>query len=317
MKTIRITHVLAVTAAAIALTFTACKKDKDTPGEDLRVANDNAKVDNDIEMAFKDVNDAFSQSSIAQRVASPNDIQAGWQPPCGASVDTSLLQSDKQVTFSFDGSTVCLNRIRSGNIVAKLITGNRWSDVGAVLQLTFTNFAVTYTSTNQTFTYNGTKTIKNVNGGLVRNLGPGSPSVVHKVRGNLSVTFEDGTQRTWWITRRNTYSFNNGFELVSAGDTLMANPDTILALIPYTVGGVTRYGADFKYRAPIDIVTTSACGWDKPVQGQRILLYNDRGVTVTLGVDAMGNPAGGACAYGYKVEWTRLNGQLASAVIAY
>lgn len=317
MKTTTITKFLAISATALVLTFTACKKDKDEPGEDLRVANDNAKVDTDIDMAFTDVNEAFSKSSIAQRVASPEDLQI-WTPPCGSSVDTTLLQSDKQITFTFDNTTVCTNRIRSGKIIAKLIVGNRWSDADAVLKITFQNYSVTYVATDIQFVYNGTKTITNLTGGLVRNLGAGTNVVEHKVRGNLSVTFEDGTQRNWWIARHNTYDYNAGnYRFITNGDTLLANPDTVLAQIPYSIGGTTRYGTEFLYRTTAPIVLLAGCGWDRPVDGQRIVIHNGRGVTVTLGVDALGNPAGGSCAYGYKIQWTRVNGQLGTAVIAY
>lgn len=319
MKTTKLASILALFAVALAVTFTACKKDKDDPSDDLRAANDNAKVEADMDMTFNDLNEAFSKSSLAQRVASPDDIQAGWTPPCGCSVDTSLLVSQKQITFNFDGTTVCFNsKIRGGQIVGKLLVGDHWSDEDAVLKFTFNNYTVTHVATSLTFTYNGTKTFTNVNGGLIRLLGPGQPTVTHKVRGNLSVTFDDGTERTWWVARYNTYDYNGGNHRATiAGDSLIANADSVLALIPYSVGGVTRFGTDFKYRAPLPIVATAGCGWDRPIDGQRILLYNNRTVTITLGVDAMGNPAGGSCAYGYKVEWVRYNGDLGTAVIAY
>lgn len=319
MKTSNITGLFAIATLALAVSFTACKKDKDDPGTDLKVANDNANFQSDMDQALNEVNDAFSKSSLSMRMASPNDVQQSWTGPCGASVDTSLLTSDKQVTFIFDGTTTCYtNRVRSGIIVAKLVNGNRWQDQGAVLKITFNNFSVNYLSTSLLFTYNGSKTITNVNGGLVRNLGQGSPSVVHKVRGNITITFDDGSERNWWIARRNTYDFNGGTpRFTSAGDTTVADSDSLLALMKVAMGGVNRYGNNFLLRAPIDIVSDAACGWDRPINGQRIHLSNGRRVTITFGVDQQGNSAGGGCAYGFKIEWLRYNGQVGSAVISY
>ena len=318
MKTFKITSALAIATIAFAITFTACKKDKDDPGDDLKVGNDNAKFQADMDQSLNDINEAFSKSSLSFKVASPADVQAPWEPPCGSSADTSLLDTDKQITFTFDGTTSCNNRVRSGVIVAKLINGNRWQDQGAVLKITFNNFSVNHLSTSLLFTYNGTKTITNVNGGLVRNLSSGSGSVVHKVRGNITLTFDNGTERNWWIARRNTYDFNGGNpRFTSAGDTLVADSDSLLAVMPATTGGTNRFGNTFLYRAPIDIVSLANCGWDEPVQGQRIHFYNNRRVTVTFGVNQLGNSAGGDCAYGFKIEWLRYNGQIGTAVIAY
>lgn len=318
MKTTKITSLLAIATIVLAISFTACKKDKDTPGDDLKVANDNAKVQGDMDQALNEINDAFSKSSLALRTDGVASAQS-WQGPCDAVVDTTLLDTDKQITFTFNGTSTCIaNRVRSGVIVAKLIAGNRWKDVGAVLQIVFVDFKVSYLSSNIAFTYNGAKTITNVDGGLVRNLGQGTSTVVHKVRGNLSVTFDDGSERTWWVARRNTYDFNSGnIKFTSAGDSLMANPDSVLALIPIAVGGTNRFGNSFIYRAPVDIVSLAGCGWDKPVNGQRIYVYNNRTVTITFGVDAQGNASGGTCAYGFKVEWIRANGQIGTAVISY
>ncbi len=318
MKTSKITGLLAIATLALAISFTACKKDKDDPGTDLKVANDNAKVQSDMDQALNEVNDAFSKSSLSMKVASPDGVQAGWTGPCGASADTTLLTSDKQVTFVFDGTTSCNNRTRSGVIVAKLVNGNRWQDQGAILKITFDNFSVNYLSTSLSFTYNGSKTITNVNGGLVRNLGQGSGSVVHKVRGNITVTFDDGSERNWWVARRNTYDFNGGTpSFTSAGDTTIADSDSLVSIMKVAMGGINRFGNTFLLRAPFDIVSNAACGWDRPVNGQRIHYANNRKVTITFGVDQLGNSAGGGCAYGFKIEWLRYNGQVGSAVIAY
>lgn len=311
MKTKQIATLFATAAVAIAITFTACKKNEDGPGDDLKVGNDNAKVQADLDDAISIVDDAFSQTSMA-RLAAPQDGESVQAISiCGGSIDTSQLQAQKLVTITFDNSTVCNNRIRGGTITAKLTSGNRWKDQNSVLLLTFSNYKVTFVTTNQMYTYNGTKTIKNLSGGLIRNLSNSQQMVDHKVRGNMTVTFDDGTQRNWWVARRNVYDFNGGdFRLTSGGDTIIDS-------VAVAMGGVNRLGQDFINQAPTPIVVLQSCGWARPVDGIRIHKYGSRVVTVRFGVDQTGNPAGGSCAYGYKVEWVRLNGATGTAVIAY
>jgi hypothetical protein len=312
MKTKKIFLTLAAVTTAIALTFTACKKNTDGPGADLKIASDNAKFQSDVDEAGNLASESFSFTGLSMRVASPPDMADIQSIPsiCGASIDTSMLSSQKFITITFDGNTVCNQKIRSGNITAKLITGAKWKDVGAQLLVTFTNYRVENTTTGTEFTYNGAKTYTNLTGGLIRTLNT-TPSVSHKVRGNMVVTFDDGTQRTWWIARRNNYDYNGGnTRIIVDGDSTIANK-------VYTIGGINRLGNDFLLESPASLVLLQGCGWDRPVNGVRIHHYNNRLVTLTFGVDQQGSPAGGSCAYGYKIEWIRLNGQTGTAVIAY
>ncbi|UPT65470.1 MAG: hypothetical protein M0D57_13050 [Sphingobacteriales bacterium JAD_PAG50586_3] len=312
MKTKNIFLTLTTLVAAFAITFSACKKNTDGPGDDLKLGNDNAKVQSDIDEGGNAGSEAFSFTSLALRLSEPggaNQVQAMIQI-CGASIDTSMLTSQKQITITFDGNTPCGGKIRGGTIRAKLVAGAKWSDIGAVLLVTFTNYKVEHIATATEFTYNGTKTYINLTGGLIRTLGQ-NPQVTHKVRGSMQVTFDDGTQRTWWIARKNTYDANGGnTRLIVEGDTTISNNVC-------TVGGINRLGNNFLLQAPSALVLLEGCGWDRPVNGVRVHTYNNRTVSLTFGVDAQGSPAGGSCAYGYKIEWTRLNGDIGSAVIAY
>lgn len=311
MKAKNITTLIGLFILAMAVTFTACRKNEDGPGDDLKVGNDNAKVQADMDDILNIVNSAYSQTSMALKVASPADMESVQAfNTCGASIDTTLLTSDKQVTITFDGTTVCNGRIRSGTVVAKLIAGNRWKDVDAKLLITFNNIQVNFVSTNIEFTYNGTKTLTNLTGGLLSNLSS-VPNVTHKVRGNITITFDDGTERNWWIARNNNYDYNGGnIRLTTAGDSLIGN-------VLCTIGGTNRLGYAFTVEAPSAIVALEGCNWYEPVSGVRIHKYNNRVITLTFGVDQQGNPGGGSCAYGYKLEWVRLNGNIGSAVIAY
>lgn len=312
MKTKNITTLIGLFLLAMAVTFAACRKNEDGPGDDLKLGNDNAKVQADMDDILNIVNSAYSETSMGLRIGGGTGSTMSVQSfnVCGASIDTSLITTAQQLTITFDGETVCNGRIRSGSVTARLVNGDRWKDIDARLLLTFNNVKVNYVSTDIEFTYNGTKTITNLTGGLLSNLS-GLPNVTHKVRGNITVTFDDGTERNWWIARSNTYDYNAGnIRLTSAGDSIIGN-------IVHTIGGTNRLGQAFTVQAPSAIVSLEGCNWYEPVSGVRIHKYNNRVITLTFGVDQQGNPGGGSCAYGYKVEWVRVNGNIGSAVIGY
>jgi len=133
---------------------------------------------------------------------------------------------------------------------------------------------------------------------------------VYKIQVNGSVTFEDGTQRTYWIRRENTFNKTSPYTFTIAGDTTVNSN-------PCTIGGTTRYGDNFLVQAPEAISSNLVCSYGEPTSGERILTYGTEAVTITYGVDDTGTPITSGCAYGFKINWTKLSGQQGTAVISY
>ena len=86
--------------------------------------------------------------------------------------------------------------------------GVHWKDQGASLTLTFQDLKITRVSDNKSITINGTHTYTNVTGGLLINLlilG----TVTHSITSsNMSITFDDNTQRTWQVAKQRVYTFS-------------------------------------------------------------------------------------------------------------
>src|SRR5207245_1590336 len=86
-------------------------------------------------------------------------------PLCGVTIDAHDSASHI-LYYNFDGVTPCFSpsRTRAGQIKVQLTSGSHWGDVGAVLTLTYNSFKVTRLSDNKSIMFNGTKTLKNING---------------------------------------------------------------------------------------------------------------------------------------------------------
>ncbi len=202
-------------------------------------------------------------------------------------------------------------RIRSGSITIQLDT--TWHTAGAILSITFSNYKVTNVGTGKSITFNGTHVITNVNGGTIA--GITTNMIIHKIRGNVSITFDDGTVRSWSVARKRSYYLTSGAYTESlTGDT------TVNTYSNVTMWGINRAGENFYVSTPspvVDYFANSSCLF-KPISGQRIF-YLSHTITATYGVDANGNAetTAGTCPYGYKLNWTNASGTAKQAIVSY
>lgn len=294
--------------ASLALAFVSCKnKVEETPDdsqEQITTSSDESDVNSAVDKILEDANSLLSGSSLSGGRADGLI--------CGATVD-SALKANGILKLTFDGSTTCVygTRTRSGSITMSLPEGTKWSTAGAVLTITLDNYKVTRVSDGKSLTFNGTKKITNVNGGLIRNLSDGGASVVHKVRGNLSITFDDGTQRTWQVARLRTIKLASSVYTVTiAGDTSVLGRNNI------DVWGVNRRGNTFYGAISEPIILSSACEYHA-ISGTKEHKGLAREIAVVFGVDASGNVVSGTCPYGFKITWTNAKGNTRTAVVAY
>ncbi len=295
--------------AAIILINSSCQKSNNSPKDETQLqasvtqnAADEYNVQSGEQFISADANTAVAVNpsfEIASGNTMDNSIIAG------ATVDKSLITAFvKKIKIIYNGVAV-LGVTRTGDITVELVNGNSWLNAGAVLKITVDNLKVTYLG--RSWTYNGTGYIKNVSGGLAF-VAP--DIVVHSMRVNGTVAFDDNTTLTWWSARKNSYH-KNDLSFSSEGDTLINGESC-------TMGGINRYGTAFLIKAPQAIVSHATCGFDKPVEGTRVLTTDNRNTTITFGVNENGNSvSNGDCAYGYKIEWTTWSGQNATLIISY
>lgn len=239
---------------------------------------------------------------------------------CGATVDTShQYDPTPKVTVTFDGTTACGSpaRIRSGVVTLELIQGNKWSDAGAKLKVTHTNYKVTFVNLNNHYlTFNGTKYLTNVDGlDYVGYYFSGSLTARIRERSNdMTVTFENGQTESWNSARLSTVQITNYTTITATvnGDST-SNGKTIDSW------GTTRFGTHFTTEMISPWVSGTTCGWWRPTQGKYTSTTDNFSVTATCSVDQQGNVVNSGCgAYGYKIEWNYNNGTATgNAVVAY
>ncbi len=302
----------------------SCTKPRETvtPADDTadqtQVASDDARVNSELENVTVDANTALSASTLSSGRLSSLDSAGVINLPCDVTLDTTQYKSGIW-TLTYSGSSCSGVYTRTGSITLQILgyaapTNVRWKDAGAEILVTFNNYKVTNLS-GLTFTYNGTHSITNVTGGLLKTLSSGT-SIIHKITANMSVTFDNGKTKTWWVNRLKTWTYPGLgiYQISITGDSAIGG------LSNYVTGGVTRAGNSFLVQIPVAMVSNSSCGWYKPTAGIRIVSGIARTLTETFGVTSSGVTYSGASlcgAYGYKFDWTNASGVSRQVVIGY
>ncbi len=199
-------YALLMTAAVMSLSLSSCKKDdKDDAklNEEFKQFNDDSNFyKGESDQADNDINNAIRDIPTFGRGAS---IQSS--PLCGVTIDSSQI-AQKILFFNFDGVTPCFSpsRTRDGQIKVQLTSGNYWSDVNAVLTITYINFKVTRLYDNKSITFNGVKTLKNINGNDWLGFLSSTSTLKYQERAlNIQVLFSSGATAIW-----NSAAFQNG-----------------------------------------------------------------------------------------------------------
>jgi hypothetical protein len=297
-----------------------------TPGKN-DAATDNKSVQSQSDEAVNDANNVISNnSSFTGRLVNPQGNPVYSSLPCGVTVDTTLA-SQGILTLTYDGTTVCYNRKRSGQIKLTLIdylNGKRWKDAGAVLQMDYTAYKVTRVSDNVSITFDGTQFVTNVTGGdfitLYLGLAPNATNLIHRATAtNLKATFDDGYYTLNNLARKFTYTYDrtNGiFACVGEGE------GTNNGLSNIENWGKTREGDDFTSQVTTPVVWNTTCGAYAPVKGVVDVKVPAKSYEfiVTFGVDQNGNvvtPSLNNCPYGFKVELLYAGTSYYTVVLGY
>ncbi len=288
------------------LLFTSCKKDEPSTTADPETvamannADDEATASGETDASLADADEAINLTAIAGgRVAATL--------PCGvASIDS--FPAEKRYVITFDGRTRCGNRqaIRSGSITLQLFNAQSWADAGAVMSVTYDNYAVRKgvgRSAGNAIVLNGSGKIYNVLGGLRRQVLRGTANQVqHRIRfSNLRMAYKNRLFTDIGIAKTRTWVNEGGFITIqvtgdTAGSTLGGNSN---------VGhwGTNRQGVRSYTIFQQPVVANNNCGFDAPVSGVKVHKGLNRELTVTFGVDRQGNPVTGSCPYGYKYQF--------------
>lgn len=241
------------------LLFTACKKQEEVAPTSKGEQADDASARNELDRAQDDIESVYNSEQYAG-----NQRGSAVVLPCG-----SVTLNTNNYTISYNGVN-CGSRVLSGSIAVTLISGTKFSDPNAKLQIVFNDYKVHYNASGEEIIYNGTTYTTNATGGTLASLFTSTPgTVIHKTRGALTLTYDTtGTggstfSRTWNLFRKKTFTSNGtatGISLKFEGDTTIA-ADTYL---PGTYAAVSEYGTDVNNRKFIHTIPTpfvwSNCG---------------------------------------------------------
>jgi hypothetical protein len=190
--------------------------------------------------------------------------------------------------------------------------GVRWKNAGAVINVSFQNLQITRLIDNKSIIINGTQTYTNVSGGLLINL-PTIGAITHTITSsNMSVTFDNGTQRNWQVARRRVFTYNNGIVITVSGTHA---DGTVTNIAEW---GTNRFGGAFTTSTWEPIIIKQDCNF-RVTSGKLKHITPLIAAIATFGLNAGGNPTScpGIAAYYYKLEWTGPAGNTHSVILPY
>lgn len=294
----------------VLICFTACKKEdtpKDQENEIATHSEDQNYVSNEMDALVNEANIALeNDASFSGKMMGQQDMTN----ICGAVAVSDTTSNPRTITITYNGNNCFSTHHRTGTVTLSMPAGMRWKNPGAVLTITIHNLKIKRLSDNKSITINGTHTITNETGGLLIQL-PNLNQIIHKTSGNLSISFGDNTQRTWQVSRKRTYTYNNGVVLTITGTHTDGNNTQIAEW------GTNRFGNSFTTSISQPLVFRQDCLL-RLTSGQ-VTHQGFATATVTFGLDSAGNPTAcpGAGNYYYKLNWTGPNGNTHDVILPY
>lgn len=299
---------LPVLILALAVSFTSCQKDN-TPEDTDYTAQSSAHSDD--QSRFSNEVDA-----VANDANSVLDVTAGFSGRinsiCDATVAVDTVSNPRTITITYNGTNCLGNRTRTGVVVISMAQGVRWKNAGAVVNVTYQNLRITRLSDNKSITINGTQTHTNVSGGLLINL-PVLGTITHTITSsNMSVTFDNGTQRTWQVARKRVFTYSGGVVITVTGTHTDGSTTGIAEW------GTNRFGNAFTTIISEPLVFRQDCSF-RLTAGKVTHITPQFNAFVIFGLDASGNPTScpGAGSYYMKVAWTGPAGITHTTILPY
>ncbi len=294
----------------LAVIFSSCKKDKadridsDYSTELSAQSDDQSRVSAETDDIANDMNDILDDHpSINGRIT---------RIICDATVVVDSLSDPKTVTITYNGTNCAGNRTRTGVVVLSTPLGVHWNEAGAVITASIQNLKITRLQDNKSITINGTTTFTNVTGGRLHDLSS-LGSITHEINSSgITISFDNGTQRTWQVAKRRVFTYDNGIVITTSGTHTDGTTNGI------SEWGTNRFGNAFVTSIIEPKIVRQDCGM-RLVSGK---VRHDRlmtDVAVTFGLDAAGNPTAcpGTGNYYFKLVWTGANGIVRTAILPY
>ena len=230
---------------------------------------------------------------------------------CDATVTYDTANGQRIITIVYDGTNCWGNRTRTGTVTISIPKGQHWKDAGAAATITISDLKITRVRDEKTIVLNGTKTITNVSGGLLKDLAT-LQTITHTIQGSLTIGFNNGTTRTWNVSKQRVFTYNNGIVITTTG-TYSDGTDNDIA-----EWGTNRFNESFKSLISAPKVIRQDCDF-RLVSGQNTVITNKGTSVITYGLDANGDPTGcpGSGNYYFKLVFTSVNGKVYTIIWPY
>ncbi|TMI62925.1 MAG: hypothetical protein E6H07_16110 [Bacteroidetes bacterium] len=303
-------HILVLSALAVTLVFSSCKKEttKENDNDEIAAhAEDESQFSGELDGILNETNVAIeSNGTFSGRYQSLQEVI------CDAAAVYDAVSNPRTITITFSGSNCNGIRTRTGAIVVSMAQGVQWKNAGAAVTIAFQNVKITRLRDNKSVTINGTQTYTNVSGGLLANL-PILNSITHRINSsNLSLSFNDGTQRNWQVDKQRVFTYNNGAVITTTGLHTEGNTTGVAEW------GTNRFGNAFTTAITSPLIIRQDCSF-RLTAGAVEHKTNLFTGTATFGLNAAGNPTTcpGVGAYYFKVTWTGPNGNSYTTILPY
>ncbi len=305
-------RLIAAVIVMVSVTFNSCKKESTTitttvDATQLSVhSDDQSRFSGEIDAVANDANIVIENNASFNGRA-----ENVLGTLCNATTAIDTTGSTKKITVTYNGLNCDQNRFSTGVVELSMAKEMHWKDAGAVLTVAVQNLKITRVRDGKSITINGTKTITNVSGGRLSALS-GSRVITHSITSaGMSITFDDGTQRTWQIAKQRVFTFSNGIVITTTG----THSDGDISGI--SEWGINRFGNAFVAVINQPLVVRKDCSF-RLVSGQVTHSRLAATIIVTFGLDASGVattcPAG---SYYFKLVWTGTGGVIKTVIMPY
>ncbi len=291
--------------------FSSCSKNTDTATDYITEtsvqADDQSRFSSEVDAVANEIN---ANLEINPAFSGRNENTQALI--CDATITVDTLSNPRTITINYNGTNCLGNRTRTGIVIISMPAGTRWRNAGATISVSFQNLKITRLRDNKSITINGTQTHTNVSGGLVFTFA-GSTNITHTITSNnMSITFDDGSQRTWQVARRRVFTYNNGIVISTTG---MHTENATTGIIEW---GTNRFGHSFTSAVAQPLIIRQDCIF-RLVSGKVNHWSTLSNSTVTFGLDAAGNPTScpGTGNYYFKLEWRGPSGIIRTVILPY
>jgi hypothetical protein len=307
-------HILYLSMFALIFGLAACKKDASNNGtinnndEMAAQSDDESQFTSEIDASANDANIAMeSSSAFTGRFTGVQGVI------CDGSVAMDINSDPRTITITYDGTNCHGGRTRTGSIVISMPQGVQWKNAGAAVTVTFQNLKITRVSDSKSITINGSQTYTNVSGGLLINLPVSGGTITHSITSSgLTITFSNGSQRSWNVSKQRAFTYDNGLVITTTGTHVDGNNTGIAEW------GTNRFGRVFTTSIDQPLVVRQDC--DFRLTGGEVKHTNALVAgTATFGLNSSGEPTScpGTDHYYCKVVLTGPRGNTLVGIFPY